>query len=182
MWHVDCVYAHPFNGTTPHKLLGERKMCTRIQGWMLLCFVIVTISSLGAVQGNAQESKSDDVAAPTVTDDQPMSVWMAKKLEYSKDILEALTAGRYEDIEKHAEQMRVIGKIEGFVRGRSSSYKTHLQTFDLATRELKRQARTKNIEGATLAFHQLTTSCVNCHQSLRETTDAKPVVESPKDE
>jgi cytochrome c556 len=63
--------------------------------------------------------------------------------------------------------MRVLGKIEGFVRGRSASYTTHLQTFDLATRELKRNARAKNTEGATLAFHQLTTSCVACHQSLR---------------
>jgi hypothetical protein len=96
-----------------------------------------------------------------------MSFWMAKKLDYSKQILEALTAGQYDEIEIQAEKMRVLGKIEGFVRGHSGSYTTHLQSFDLATRELKRNAKAKSIEGATLAFNQLTTSCVTCHQSLR---------------
>jgi hypothetical protein len=156
-------------------------MRTRILGAMVLGFGLLTMSGFGAMQTGAQEPASEEAPVPAVTDDQPMSVWMEKKLEYSKGILEALTAGRYEDIEKHAEQMRVIGKIEGFVRGRTPSYKTHLQTFDLATRELKRQARTKNIEGATLAFHQLTTSCVTCHQSLRESSDAKPVEEGAAD-
>lgn len=138
-------------------------------------FLVVLLGIVGwlAMHAVAQEPEGEEAAAPEVTKDQPMSVWMEKKLEYSKNMLEALTAGRYEDIEKHAEQMRVIGKIEGFVRGRSSSYKSHLQTFDLATRELKRQARAENIEGATLAFHQLTTSCVTCHQSLRETDETK---------
>lgn len=138
-------------------------------------FLVVLLGIVGwlAMHAVAQEPEGEEAAAPEVTKDQPMSVWMEKKLEYSKNMLEALTAGRYEDIEKHAEQMRVIGKIEGFVRGRSSSYKSHLQTFDLATRELKRQARAENIEGATLAFHQLTTSCVTCHQSLREKDETK---------
>jgi hypothetical protein len=106
--------------------------------------------------------------SPVVTEEQPISFWMEKKLEYSKDMLGALAAGQFEEIEKHAERMRLVGKIEGFVRGRSPSYASHLQSFDLATRELKRQARAESIEGATLAFNQLTTSCVTCHQTLRE--------------
>jgi len=43
-----------------------------------------------------------------------------------------------------------------------------MASFDLATRELKRQAHAESIEGATLAFNQLTTSCVTCHQTIRE--------------
>jgi hypothetical protein len=126
--------------------------------------ILVMLASATA----SQETDSKDKLGPLVTKEQPMSFWMDKKLEYSKKVLEALTSGRYEDIETNAEQMRLLGKIEGFVRRRSPSYSSHLRSFDLATQELTRQSRAKNVEGATLAFHQLTTSCVACHQSLRE--------------
>ena len=119
--------------------------------------------------GMSQERAAVDTPTPpAVTKDQPMSFWMEKKLEYSKDILGALAAGEFVEIERDAERMRLVGKIEGFVRGRSPSYTTHLESFDLATRELKRQAHAQSIEGATLAFNQLTTSCVTCHQTVRE--------------
>ncbi len=121
----------------------------------------------------SQDPAPNEKPAPVVSVEQPMSFWMEKKLEYSKKILEALTSGKYEEIESNAEQMRLLGKIEGFVRRRSPSYTSHLQSFDLATRELTRQSREKNIEGATLAFHQLTTSCVSCHRSIREISPAQ---------
>ena len=148
-------------------------MKTRLRFYLGAGLLIVGAATLG--NASLTSLSLGQEPAPKESPEQPMSVWMAKKIEYSKAILEALTSGRYDDIEKHAEQMRLIGKVEGFVRGRSPSYKTHLQTFDLATRELKRQAVARNIEGATLAFHQLTTSCVTCHQTLRET----PAVVAP---
>ncbi len=117
-------------------------------------------------------AQDQDKPAPLITVEQPMSFWMEKKLEYAKKILEALTSGKHHEIESNAEHMRLLGKIEGFVRRQSPSYSSHLQSFDLATRELTRQARDKNIEGATLAFHQLTTSCVACHRSIREVSPA----------
>jgi len=137
------------------------KMKSQVYVGLLLAAVLVLCPM-------SQEALSQEKPAPVVTAEQPMSFWMEKKLEYSKKILEALTSGKYEDIESNAEQMRLLGKIEGFVRRQSPSYSSHLQSFDLATRELTRQSREKNIEGATLAFHQLTTSCVACHRSIRE--------------
>ncbi len=114
------------------------------------------------------EKQVDPTALPVVTKEQPMSFWMEKKLEYARDMLGALAAGEFDEIESQADRMRLVGKIEGFVRGRSPSYASHLQSFDLATGELKRQAHAKSIEGAMLAFNQLTTSCVTCHQTVRE--------------
>ncbi len=141
-------------------------MKNHLNGWLVVG--VLTVASTCSAQPPAtQDAAANDATSPAVTKDQPMSVWMEKKLEYSKDILEALTAGRYEDVEKHAEQLRVIGKIEGFVRGRSASYTHQLQSFDQSTRELKRQAKAKDLDAATLAFHQLTTSCIRCHQTLR---------------
>ena len=138
--------------------------------------VVMSIALLAVGQDTVPAEKP----APVVTTEHPMSFWMEKKLDYSKKLLEALTSSNYEEIESNAEQMRLLAKIEGFVRRRSPSYTSHLQSFDLATRELTRQAREKNIEGATLAFHQLTTSCVTCHRTLRELPPAQdPAAKKP---
>ena len=92
---------------------------------------------------------------------------MEAKLGYSKAILEDLTKGDFERLAQEATQMRLIGKMEGFVRRKNESYRNQLSAFDLANQELIRQAKLKNAEGATLAFNQLTTSCVSCHVLLR---------------
>lgn len=113
--------------------------------------------------------QEDDV--PEVSQEQPMSFWMDKKLEYSKSLLEHLTKADFENLESVANQMRRLGRIEGFVRRRNDDYRVQLRTFEMATTELMRHARRRNIEGANLAFNQLTSSCVACHVLLREGVD-----------
>lgn len=112
------------------------------------------------------EKEADKV--PKVTAEQPISFWMEKKLDFSKSILESLTKGDFKRLALDAEQMRLLGKIEGFVRRKNESYRAQLRTFDSANLELVRQANRGNAEGAALAFNQLTTSCVACHVLLRE--------------
>ncbi len=97
-----------------------------------------------------------------------MSFWMSKKLDFSKSILESLARGDFEKLADDAEQMRLIGRIEGFVRRQNDDYRAQQKAFEHATVELIRQSKRKNAEGAGLAFNQLTTSCVACHVLLRE--------------
>lgn len=104
---------------------------------------------------------------PKVTAEKTMSFWMAKKLEFSKAILESLTKGDFESMAKNAERMQRLGKLEGFVR-RNKDYQTQLHSFEVANQELVRHSVRRNVEGATLAFNQLTSSCVACHTMLRE--------------
>ena len=120
-------------------------------------------STKAATGGDKEADK-----VPKVTAEQPISFWMEKKLDYSKSILESLTKGEFKQLALDAEQMRLLGKIEGFVRRKNENYRTQLRTFDSANLELVRQANRGNAEGAALAFNQLTTSCVACHVLLRE--------------
>ena len=113
-----------------------------------------------------QQKKDDKV--PKVTKDRPMSFWMQHKLDYSKSILESLTMGEYKKLATTAEQMRLLGKLEGFVRRKNSAYRIQLRNFDLAAQELVRHAKQENPDGATLAFNQMTASCVACHTLLRK--------------
>lgn len=94
-----------------------------------------------------QESESNpgskQVEIPEVTEERPMNFWMAKKLDYSKSILEALTMGDFSRLAVDAERLRVLGKLEGFVRNRNADYRVQMSTFDLATLELVSSAKCK---------------------------------------
>lgn len=99
---------------------------------------------------------------------QPASFWMKKKLQYSEKVLEGLAKADYESIAENAKLMNQLSQIEDFVRGRDEEYRHHLKTFDRVTRELVHQANDEDIDGAALAYMELTLNCVNCHKHLRD--------------
>lgn len=103
----------------------------------------------------------------------PLSVWMEKKMEYSQEMLRGLVSGDLDTVAEKAEQMRVVSKVEGWIRGKKSGYRAQLQVFEFANNEILRHARAGNLEGTTMAFHQLTTSCVSCHKMTREPNGAE---------
>jgi len=111
-----------------------------------------------------QMTKADD---PPAANQQPTSFWMKKKLEYSQNTLAAIATADFDKIIENAQAMRSLSKVEGFIRGQNPGYRTQLHIFDEANAEIIQQAKKENVEGAALAFTQLTISCVNCHKTLR---------------
>ena len=111
---------------------------------------------------------ADQPQNPKEDESKDPSVWMRMKLEYSKNILEGVTKADFALIEQNAAKMRGLNRFERFVRGRWDGYAEQLQTFQQANDEIIKQARKDNVEGATLAFTQMTISCVTCHKKLRE--------------
>jgi hypothetical protein len=99
---------------------------------------------------------------------QEPSYWMKQKLAYSQQILNGLAQEDYELIAKSATAMKGLNTIESFVRQRPEGYRTQLKTFQFSVDELIRHAEDDNLDGATLAFTQMTISCVNCHKELRK--------------
>jgi hypothetical protein len=100
--------------------------------------------------------------------DKAASVWMKQKLVASQNILAGLTTADYVAIEKNAQSMIVVGYLEKWVRADTPGYQTMLRDFDYANKTLALAAREKNLDGATVAFLQLTLSCVNCHKIVRD--------------
>ncbi len=77
-------------------------------------------------QDNRQESPPHDPSkVPQVTAEKPMSFWMAKKLDYSKSLLESLTKADYDKLAADAEQLRLFGKMEGLIRRKNESYRSN---------------------------------------------------------
>jgi len=110
-------------------------------------------------------------AADESDEGHPPSFWMQKKLEYSEKVLEGLAKADYEEIATNAKLLNMLNQIEDFVRGRDEEYRRQLDTFDHVTRQLAHQANEENIDGAAIAYMQLTMNCVSCHKHLRDHED-----------
>jgi hypothetical protein len=96
------------------------------------------------------------------------SLWMKQKVQASQAILTGLANADFEAMRQNAEAMNAVEAFEKWLRADSPGYRTQLRLFEFADRELIRAAREKNLDAATLAFNQLTISCVNCHKIVRD--------------
>jgi len=102
-------------------------------------------------------------------EEHPTSFWMQKKLEYSQKILGALATEDFAALRQNSKAMERLSRIEGFVRRSDvENYRTQLRVFEFSNRELGKLAAQKNLDGAALAFTQMTLSCVNCHKLIRD--------------
>ncbi len=100
-------------------------------------------------------------------DDKGPSFWMKQKLTYTQQILSGLALEDYDTIAENANAMKGLNKLEYFVRRKPDGYRTQLKVFQSAVDHLAEAAEAENLDGATLAFTQMTISCVNCHKQLR---------------
>lgn len=127
-----------------------------------LGLVLLSVFTLSV---NCQEKKEGEEAKEG---SEHASVWMRKKMEYSQHLLEGIATADLDMVADNARAMQGLSKVEAFVRGRTPGYRTQLQIFQAATEDIIRQADKDNLDGAALAFTQMTISCVNCHKHLRE--------------
>jgi hypothetical protein len=138
-------------------------------------FLVGLVLALGGANQSAMaqvpaEKREKPEVQQQAAEKQP-SAWMKLKLDYSQKLLAGLTRADFDALVQNAMAMRGLSTIEGFVRSRKPGYSLQLEVFNDANAELIKQAQQENLEGAALAFTQLTISCVNCHKRLRE--DAK---------
>lgn len=121
---------------------------------------VLFVCPSSAQRSNAQEKKPGE--------QDKASIWMKKKLEFSQHILAGLTEADFEKVSANAQAMNFLGYLEKWARADRPDYKRQISYFEFANQELIRQARAKNLDGATLAYNQLTVSCVQCHKIVRD--------------
>ncbi len=150
-------------------------------GCAVICFVLPTgqaqqpnVPKTSVLPQSATSQPAATQAHLEVDDQsQPSSFWMEQKLRISKELLTGLATADFDAIGRNAELMRGLNRVESFVRRGPEGYRDQLTQFNMATDSLIRASLDENLEAATLAFNQLTISCVGCHQHLRELAEAK---------
>jgi cytochrome c556 len=72
-------------------------------------------------------------------------------------------------MQKSAEELLRISKEAQFRKALSTAkYEYHANSFQRAAETAIEKAKAKNIDGVTLAYMEMTQTCVRCHQHTRE--------------
>lgn len=97
-----------------------------------------------------------------------VKVFMRSKLTNSQNVVEGLAREDWDLIEAGAARMLVMSKATEWSVGETGpQYKQDTLEFVNACKQLITQSKAKNLEGATLAYLQLTMNCVECHKHVR---------------
>ena len=95
---------------------------------------------------------------------------MRQKLEFSKNLLEGLSLEDYRMTEKNAKALRRLSEAAEWevpTIPNATDYVALTSEFQRYADDLVRNAKLKNIDGATLAYLKLTMNCVQCHKFVR---------------
>lgn len=95
---------------------------------------------------------------------------MRRKLGHSQQVLRALATADFAVMETNALRLARLSEASGWSPSKSAEYQLFTQEFRRAAEELAGAARARNIDAATVAYTQLTFSCVACHKHLRGRT------------
>ncbi|MBA4016576.1 MAG: hypothetical protein C0483_05255 [Pirellula sp.] len=93
--------------------------------------------------------------------------FMRLKLGHSQQVLEGIVLEDFEMIAKHASAMSVLLEDEKWMVFQTPDYRTHSNIFNEICRDLNKAAERRNIDAATLAYMEMTMSCVKCHKYTR---------------
>ena len=98
---------------------------------------------------------------------------MTEKLDSSKTLLEGIALADYKKISSSAERLIQLSKTAEWFVYKTPRYELHSNEFRRAAENIVQKASEKNLDGVTLAYFDLTMSCVRCHQHVREVRSAR---------
>ncbi len=120
--------------------------------------VSAVVLALVAVPSSSQEKKKREP--------DPL---MVLKLKESQALLEGLALNDPAKVQASAEELLRISKAAQFRKAlNTAKYEYYANTFQKAAETAIEKAKAKNIDGATLAYVDMTMTCVRCHQHTRE--------------
>jgi hypothetical protein len=128
-----------------------------------LAVIVVSLAAV-STRGDEKQEKEKGPGDPAKS----ASIWMKQKLAASQNILAGLTRADFDAIGTNAASMLAVGYLEKWIRADTPGYGVMMKDFEYANQSLVRAARAKNLDRATVAYLQLTLSCVNCHNLIRD--------------
>jgi hypothetical protein len=140
---------------------SSRRDTTKIWGWstdrrfpLAACAVAVA-----AIAGIAAE-------APPEAD--RVAVFMRAKLGHAEHVLEGLAVADYDLIERAAQELSLASLDSNWQVLQTEDYVRQSAEFRRACDALKKAAQEKNLDGAALAWVDVTLKCVQCHKYVRD--------------
>lgn len=96
-----------------------------------------------------------------------VSKFMRAKLGHAQKILEGLATDDLATVAKNAQDLSMLSLDAGWQVLQTQDYLEQSREFRRATDALKNAAKKKNLDGAALAYVDVTMKCINCHKYVR---------------
>lgn len=113
---------------------------------------------------DAEQVPQDEDEASSV-----IAHFMRKKLESSNKILEGLCTNDMTLVTRGAGDLIEMSRAEGWRASNDMLYLHHSREFQRSVQTLIDKANKKSVDGAALAWVDVTMSCIRCHEWVRDT-------------
>ena len=127
-----------------------------------LLITILTLAFVGTWWSQAQTA-----AKPTTKE------IMAEKLDYAHFLLNGIATENFDLIANNAEKLNRLSQSTVWREGRTPEYEALSADFRRHAVALTKAAKDRNLDAASLAYVQMTLSCVNCHKYMRNPKTAE---------
>ena len=97
---------------------------------------------------------------------------MRFKLHYSQGVLEAIATENFSLLATNSQKLKKLSQQADWQVRQTPEYQKFTADFARHAQSLTKAAETENTDAATVAYFQLTVSCVNCHRSLKGAREA----------
>ncbi len=141
---------------------------------LLLVAVIVCLGALWAAytpaSGAGEEkepAKKEEVKKKPGANKIAHKMFMRKKLESAQHVLEGLALEDFDLILKGAKELKTTSAAAEFMVIHDPLYTEHADDFRRVIEKMEKAGKEKRIDGATLAYMDMTMTCVECHKYVR---------------
>lgn len=100
--------------------------------------------------------------------DAKTAAFMQLKLDHAQAVLDGLVREDFDKIDKHAQQISLLTHDEAWQVIQTPEYRRRSDEFRRAADNIAKAAQKKNLDGATLAYVEMTLDCVSCHRAIRD--------------
>jgi hypothetical protein len=119
--------------------------------------VAALVSVAWAILGMGAPAQTPNKAAP----------FMRLKLDHAQQLLAAIALEDYEGVSRHSQRISLLTEDENWRVFQTVDYRRHSDDFRRSSNAVTEAARKKNLDGALLAYMQMTMQCVQCHKHVR---------------
>jgi hypothetical protein len=98
---------------------------------------------------------------------------MRQKVAYSQQVLVGITLEDYGLIANNAEKLVELSNKTNWYSRQLPEYELFLNEFRRKAQELMEAGKQKNLDAASVAYVQMTLSCVSCHKFIRKSSDTE---------
>lgn len=131
--------------------------------------VVAAAGGLACLLGVYRFTAADSAPRP----DQ-VATFMRAKLAHSQDVLEGLAVEDFDLIDKGAQQLSLASEDASWQVLQTEDYARQSAEFRRSCDSLRKAAKDENLDGAALAWMEVTMKCVQCHKYVRDQQD-RPV-------